>query len=63
MTAPIAGSLTHCVLALTADPALGDELTRLAAAAGAPLQVRAGPPELVDWLGARLVVVGGDPAF
>ena len=62
MTAPSAGSPTHGVLALTADPALGDELARLAAAAGAPLQVRAGPPELVDWLSARLLVVGGDLA-
>ena len=55
-------SLTPCVLALTADPTLGDELARLAAAAGALLQVQASPPELHEWLGCRLLVVGGDLA-
>ena len=62
MPAATPKSVTPYVLALTADPALGDELARLAAAAGAMLQVQASPPEVLDWLGCRLLVVGGDLA-
>lgn len=50
------------VLALTADPALADELSRLAAAAGVPLQVQPNLPGTHEWLGCRLLVVGGDLA-
>lgn len=62
MPAAESESVTPCVLALTADPALGDELARLAAAAGAVLQVQACAPDVQDWLACRLLVVGGDLA-
>ena len=48
-------------LALTADPLLGDELLRLAAAAGVPLAVSSSPTaSLSSWTSAPVVLVGSD---
>ncbi len=51
-----------CVLVLTADPRLADELHRLAAAAGVALDLRAELPDARTIEGCLLLVVGGDLA-
>lgn len=53
-------SPSPCVLVLTADPRLADELRRLAAAAGVALQVQVDLPDPLTLGEHPLVVVGGD---
>lgn len=64
-TAPAAlsGSPSGTPLLLTHDPALADDVVRLAAAAGVRVHVSASFPEAVRlWSRATLVLVGGDLA-
>ena len=48
------------MLVLSRDPSLIEVLHRLAAAAGAELDVRADPPSLGRWAAPGLVIIGAD---
>jgi secretion/DNA translocation related CpaE-like protein len=61
-TAATTAGVAHRALLLTRDAALAERLERLAAAAGAELDVQGSPPDPARWSAAVLVLVGADLA-